>query len=154
MVIGSKVKAIWLKILCSCIFLMTIPCFSDSESKDLRSRASDGKIEFFYIYHNPETILDIIKETAILQEFDSRYCFFSALFKTYPEQGLQWIKDAQVKLEDHSPLISALWVGGLESEAIYRAQKAGWPAKNLLELANHPKSALDFLRNKPDICLV
>ena|SRR5271170_6826316 len=100
--IGQKVRATWLKILCFYIFLMAAPCFSDSGDKNIRSRALDGKIEFFYLYHSPQTILDIIKETAILEEFDSRYGFFSALFKTYPKQALEWIKDAQIKLEDHS----------------------------------------------------
>jgi hypothetical protein len=119
-----------------------IPCFSST--RDLRSLHLDGQIDFFYFDPRPVKIRHIIRETAALGEFDYRCFFYEALFKRYRQQALVWIKDAQVRLEDHDSLIFALWKSGLKSEAIDRAQKAGWSIKDQTRLLADPKSVLDF----------
>jgi hypothetical protein len=88
--------------------------------------------------------VDIIKETAALEEFATRCYFFTALFQTYPQETLLWIKEAQVRLEDHLPLIISLWASGLQSEAINRAQKAAWPVESVMDLVRRPTPVLEF----------
>ena len=136
-------KLFWLKISYPLILLLTLPCFSDPADKKLRSRTLDGRIGFFYLYHNSQRGCDILKEIADLEEFDDRYYFFVALLKTYPHQALEWMKKLQINPEQHNSLIYALWASGLKSEAIHKAQKATWPTKDLIELANHPKPVLE-----------
>jgi hypothetical protein len=144
MIARLKIDQVWQKILFPLVFLLTSPCFSQSDDKNLRSRVLDERIEFFYLHPSPERVMSIAKETAALEEFDNRYYFFSALFKTYGHQAIQWMEDAQVKLESNDQLVFALWASGLQKEALYRAQKAAWPATALMKLAGHLKQPLEF----------
>lgn len=139
-----KVQCNWTRFLALLICLITAPCFSDSRERPLQSRAIDGRLEFFYLYHEPEAAIDIIKQTAILGEFDYRFYFYEALFNKYPQEGLNWMKAAQIRIEAHPPLIYALWRAGLQEEALYQAQKAGWPIKKYLGLTNSPKTAFEL----------
>lgn len=91
----------------------------------IRSRFLDKKCEFFYFSESPETAMEIIKEMAALDEFGPRIVFLIALLEMYPEQLLQGMQEAGIKLESSVPLIHALNISGLKNEAFTAGMKAG-----------------------------
>jgi len=93
------------------------------------------KTEFFYLNQELDDAGAIVKDLSYVNELDDFFFFFIALARVYPQQIMKWLMEAQFNFEKHPNVIQALRFGGLNGEAISLAQKAGWPAKQLMSLS-------------------
>ena len=111
-------------------FVFSLICIASA-----RASGCDSRFEFFYLYHSPEMIKNIIEETSASKNFQSKISFFTAFFATYKKAAFQSFNAAGVSLEHHDELIEALWAAGMSGAAIVYAQKAGWPIKQIMDLS-------------------
>jgi hypothetical protein len=75
--------------------------------------------------------------------------FFAEVFRASPPQALPWIEAARLDAGGRKPLIKALWLAGLEYEAVKLARLDGWPKADLEKLRRPPPDRFAFRISDP-----
>jgi hypothetical protein len=70
--------------------------------------------------------------------------FFAELFRANPGQALGWIEAAKLDAVRRKPLIKALWLAGLQYEAVKLARLDRWPAGEREKLRRPPPDRFAF----------
>lgn len=126
-----------LKILVLFLFFSTA-CFAEKDDKQLLLA---DQIEFFYLEPTPIAAQEIIKAVKNLN-INHYIGVFTALARYYPKEIVNWIKDAGIRFEGNPHLIDALYMGGLQGEAIHLAVKAHLPTQKIMSFGNKIQSFL------------
>lgn len=122
--------------------ILSTACFSEVAKKDSDLQLLVEKVEFFYLDPTPTAAKKIIKGAKDLNCLDSFLGIFTAFARCYPREVVNWSDEVKINFEQHPNLIKALYMGGLEKEAIQLALKSNWPAQKIMPLGNKVQSFL------------
>lgn len=121
--------------------LATLCCAKQIE-KNINFQELEEKINFFYLDPTPTAAKGIINEVNRYDNLESFLGIFTALSRYYPKEILNWINEAKISFEHHPRLIDALYMGGLQGEAIQLALQIQLPAQKILSFGNQVQSFL------------
>lgn len=120
-----------------------------------RAHHTEDWLTYFYLDKDAsrlvESLRDMAEEGALgpgPQEAPVA-SFFSEVFRANPQQAVGWIEAAQLDAEGRKPLIKALWLAGLEYEAVKLAHRDGWPKADLEKLHRPPPDRFGFRISDP-----
>lgn len=148
-------KINFLKIVVLFVVFSTV-CFAEQASKDFSHQFLMQKVEFFYLNPTPTIAKEIIKESKDLNCLDGFLGIFTAFARYYPQEIVHWLEEAEISFEQQPHLIEALYMGGLQREAIQLALKAHLPVQKVMSFGSKPQSFLtipiDFLGSVQYMC--
>lgn len=124
------------------LVIFSTACFAEETQKDFRPQFLREKIEFFYLDPNPTAAKEIIQDAKNLRWLEGFPGVFTAFARHYPNEIVNWAQQAEVSFEQHPHLIEALYMGGLQGEAIQLGLKAQLPAQTILSFGSRPRSFL------------
>lgn len=119
------------------------------------ARGGQDWFTYYYLDKDPSEVVAALRELA---EDDALSpgpqeapvaSFFAELFRAHPERAAGWIEEAGLAPESRKPLVKALWLAGLEQEAVKRAKLDHWPKADLEKLRRPPPDRFRFRISDP-----
>lgn len=112
-------------------------------------------LTYYYLEKDTSQIVESLRDMAQEGALDAGpqeapvASFFSEVFRASPQLAAGWIEAAQLDADDRKPLIKALWLAGLEDEAVKLARLDQWPKADLEKLRKPPPDRYAFRISDP-----
>ncbi|HEX6828135.1 MAG TPA: hypothetical protein VF104_04050 [Burkholderiales bacterium] len=119
------------------------------------ARCGEDWFTYYYLDRDTSQVVEVLNELAEEgalapgpQEAPLA-SFFAEVFRAHPDQALGWVESADLRPEDRKPLVKALWLAGLEGEAVKLARRDHWPRTDLEKLRKPPPDRFAFHMSDP-----
>lgn len=120
-----------------------------------RAHHTEDWLTYFYLEKDSAQIVESLRDMAQEGALDAGpqeaplASFFSEVFRASPQQAAGWIEAAQLDAGKRKPLIKALWLAGLQYEAVKLARLDAWPQADLEKLRRPPPDRFGFRISDP-----
>lgn len=119
------------------------------------ARAGQDWFTYYYLDRDTSQVVPALRELAEEENLSAGpqeapvASFFAEVFRSHPGEAAGWIEAAGLDPETRKPLVKALWLAGLESEALKRARQDHWPKADVEKLRRPPPDRFAFRISDP-----